>query len=463
MADFGSSSTTVVRQRTFNGPHVDVEKAGELKPNGNRETPPLNTGSTAIRQLEELEAGLTRFWNRFRRKGKKNVPVVASLRAIAFSSWLNLFVIFIPLAWIGHFVRKKNELGEEVEVFPHTVTFTFCFLALVPLEWLFDWGGEQMAFYLGTQLGDLVLITLNNVVEATLAIILLGKCEVLSLLLPAAFFSTIDRGVSRELNEEVAISLVVNDSTRHTFLVISRGLAVILLSVYVSSRIFLHNPPGDNNALTLDVDAPAAMWEEERELLREEPKANQYVLIVVLLISIAIMAATTEWLVESIEFVRESGNIGEEWFGMFLLPITSWAANGFVTIVYFFRYLFKHFFKEPEPPAELAKARAIDLSIQFTLFWMPFLVMLGWWINKPMSLLFDFFEVAILIGSCFIVNYVTADAKTNWAEGFAMVAFYCMIAVSAWFYTGQPEIEILLSCESVAEALAALAAGGAHE
>ena len=25
------------------------------------------------------------------------------------------------------------------------------------------------------------------------------------------------------------------------------------------------------------------------------------------------------------------------------------------------------------------------------------------------------------------MNYVTADAKTNWAEGFAMVSFYVMI------------------------------------
>lgn len=39
-------------------------------------------------------------------------------------------------------------------------------------------------------------------------------------------------------------------------------------------------------------------------------------------------------------------------------------------------------------PSQLAKARAIDLSIQFTLFWMPFLVLLGWWIDKPMHLLF---------------------------------------------------------------------------
>lgn len=43
-------------------------------------------------------------------------------------------------------------------IFPYQV----CFLALVPLEWLFDWGGEQLALYLGTQLGDLVVISLNK-------------------------------------------------------------------------------------------------------------------------------------------------------------------------------------------------------------------------------------------------------------------------------------------------------------
>lgn len=41
---------------------------------------------------------------------------------------------------------------------------------------------------------------------------------------------------------------------------------------------------------------------------------------------------------------------------------------------------------------ETAKARAIDLSIQFSIFWMPFLVLLGWWINKPMHLLFGSFQ-----------------------------------------------------------------------
>jgi len=29
----------------------------------------------------------------------------------------------------------------------------------------------------------------------------------------------------------------------------------------------------------------------------------------------------------------------------------------------------------------------------------------------------DTFEIAILLCACFLVNYVTADAKVNWAEG----------------------------------------------
>src|ERR1700694_380946 len=39
----------------------------------------------------------------------------------------------------------------------------------------------------------------------------------------------------------------------------------------------------------------------------------------------------------------------------------------------------------------------------------------------------DLFEVAVLVGACILVNYVTADSKTNWAEGMVLVVFYVMI------------------------------------
>jgi Ca2+/H+ antiporter len=71
--------------------------------------------------------------------------------------------------------------------------------------------------------------------------------------------------------------------------------------------------------------------------------------------------------------------------GLILLPIVSFSADACIATIYFIR---RTLFLAPRPPDELAKGRGIDLSIQFTLFWMPFLVLLGWWTAKPLSLLF---------------------------------------------------------------------------
>ena len=46
--------------------------------------------------------------------------------------------------------------------------------------------------------------------------------------------------------------------------------------------------------------------------------------------------------------------------------------------------------------AELAHWRPIDLSIQFMLWWTPFLILLGWWTGRPMHLLFG--------ASCHVVS-----------------------------------------------------------
>ena len=39
----------------------------------------------------------------------------------------------------------------------------------------------------------------------------------------------------------------------------------------------------------------------------------------------------------------------------------------------------------------------------------------------------DLYEIAVLLATCFLVNYVTADSKTNWAEGYIMITFYMII------------------------------------
>ncbi|KAI0631672.1 hypothetical protein C8Q77DRAFT_1128220 [Trametes polyzona] len=440
------------------------------------------------------------FWDRLRGKGRRKVGWLESGRNMVTSSFLNTFLIFIPFAWASHW---------EMVEWGHDTTFALCFLAIIPLECIFDWGGEQMALYLGKDLGDLLIITLNNAVEAVLAIILLAKCElrllqstivgvvilhlllipgtaflvgghnirhqtlhphhtdlnhsllmigVLATLLPTAFFAALDRGANAvtSAGSEVG-SPLVNDATRSEILRMSRGIAVMLLVVYIASRVYLHNPPGENNALTVPHDAPEALHHEEKHLLEEEPLVNPWACMILLTVTVALMAVTAEFLVESIDEVREHSGIQEEWFGLILLPIVSFSADGMVAILFFFQSIYDHLtHREILVPSMLARGRAIDLSIQFTLWWMPVLVLLGWWASKPMHLLFDYLEVSLLLGSCFLVNYVTADAKTNWVEGLIMVVFYFMIALVTWFYPGQPEVAFMLNCEgSVAEALAA--------
>jgi Ca2+:H+ antiporter len=111
-----------------------------------------------------------------------------------------------------------------------------------------------------------------------------------------------------------------------------------------------------------------------------------------------------------------------------LIPLVSFAADGVLLTVYFIRSQFRGWLGVPDKPAgSLAETRAIDLSVQFLLFWTPALVLVGWALGKPMSLLFDLFEVMLLIAACFLLNHVTFDSRTNWAEGVMLVVFYLMI------------------------------------
>ncbi|KAF9510865.1 hypothetical protein BS47DRAFT_1299593 [Hydnum rufescens UP504] len=428
------------------------------------------------------------FWQRLKGEGRHVPTWSESFKAIVTNSWLNVLLVCVPLAWIAHFLRWS-----------HSVIFTLALVAIIPLENLAEFGGESFALYCGKSLGDLVVITLDNVVEACLAIILLTRCElrlvqfpvcgvillhtllvpgisfmsgganilhqhldphvtelnkslltigVLSLLIPVAFFAATFDNVP-------GVVPAISDASRDQLLKLSRGIAIILLIMYVrstniASRIYLYNPPGDENSLSVRADVHPALKEKEIRMGLEEPKMNPWVCLILFLIVVPLTATTAEWLVASLEHLRETSGVKQEWFGLILLPVVSFAAQALVAMIYFVKMLFM----EPEPPKMLAQARTIDLSIQFTLFWMPFIVLLAWWDDKPLFLLFDVFEVAVVIGACFLVNNVTGDAKTNWIEGFVLVSFYVMIATAAWFYDGQESLHKMLFCETVSSVLA---------
>ena len=82
----------------------------------------------------------------------------------------------------------------------------------------------------------------------------------------------------------------------------------------------------------------------------------------------------------------------------------------------------------------LSMAIAVGSSIQVSLCILPILVLVGWAIGQPMLLFFDTFETITLVISVILVNFAISDGRTNYLEGFVMMAAYVSIALVCWFY-----------------------------
>ena len=70
---------------------------------------------------------------------------------------------------------------------------------------------------------------------------------------------------------------------------------------------------------------------------------------------------------------------------------------------------------------DLAMGVAVGSSLQIALLVTPFLVILGWIIDQPMTLHFQTFETVVFFLSVLVVTYVIQDGRSNYLEG-AMVS-----------------------------------------
>jgi len=86
---------------------------------------------------------------------------------ILFGSWLNVFLLLIPMSWI----LKLATTGSD------TLIFTCCMLAMIPLVKLHDLAISVMSRRIGGSKTGLLNASFSNVVELVVAIIALRKCE----------------------------------------------------------------------------------------------------------------------------------------------------------------------------------------------------------------------------------------------------------------------------------------------
>ncbi|OBT42237.1 calcium/proton exchanger [Pseudogymnoascus sp. WSF 3629] len=155
----------------------------------------------------------------------------------------------------------------------------------------------------------------------------------------------------------------------------------------------------------------------------DEDDISRTTAVILLLVSTGLVAVCAEFMVASINDVTTHTALGETFVGLIILPIVGNAAEHMTAVTV-----------ATKNKVDLAIGVAVGSSIQISLFVTPFIVLLGWMMDKPMSLYFTLFETVCLFVSAFIVNFLVLDGRSNYLEGALLCAAYVIIAVAAFFY-----------------------------
>jgi Ca2+:H+ antiporter len=200
--------------------------------------------------------------------------------------------------------------------------------------------------------------------------------------------------------------------TESAMLQLSRGTAIILLILYVMYLVFqLKTHTG-----LFDAEYQAA---DEAEGESQEPQMSPWAAAIVLVIVTVVVAICAEYLIDSIDSIVVTAHISKTFIGLILLPIVGNAAEHVTAVVVALK-----------DKMDLAMGVAIGSSMQIALLVTPFLVILGWGIDQPMTLHFETFETVVFFLSVLVVTYVIQDGKSNYLEG-AMVSLRLILAAEA--------------------------------
>ncbi|KAF7874950.1 hypothetical protein EAF04_002124 [Stromatinia cepivora] len=367
-----------------------------------------------------------------------------------YSSYVNVLLIFVPLGIIAGLTHWDP-----------VVIFTLNFFAIIPLASILSFATEEISMKLGETLGGLLNATFGNAVELIVSIIalkqgqirivqssMLGSILSNSLLVLGCCFiaggihntrTGTSMGIEQKFNDTVAgtmSSLMVlaacaliipatlysvlaksSADTETNILILSHGTAIILLILYCLYLFFQLR----THANLFDAESQAAGEEEET------PQMSPWAAAAVLVIVTVAVSICADYLVDSIDSIVESAHISKTFVGLILLPIVGNAAEHVTAIVV-----------AVKDKMDLAMGVAIGSSMQIALFVTPFLVILGWIMDKPMTLHFETFETVVFFLSVLVVTYVVQDGKSNYLEGCMLLGLYIIIGLAFLVYPDAP-------------------------
>ena len=149
--------------------------------------------------------------------------------------------------------------------------------------------------------------------------------------------------------------------------------------------------------------------------------------ILLLLISTAVVAVLSEFLVGTIEKVQHAVGVTEVFVGVIVVAIIGNAAEHSTAVI-----------MAMKNKLNLSVGIAIGSSLQIALFVAPLLIFLSYAFGRPMNLEFSMPEVVAVVASVYILFQISGDGETNWIEGVQLLSVYVILGI-LFFYLPEPQ------------------------
>lgn len=200
-------------------------------------------------------------------------------------------------------------------------------------------------------------------------------------------------------------------------IVLSSYVAYLLFQLFTHERTLASEGEGED-------DSDEEGDDEEDIDEDEELGASLTVWCSLLLMFITTLAVAlnSEALVDSIESVVQKEGIPASFIGVILLPIAGNACEHASAI---------RFAIQDRPG--LAIGIAVGSSTQIALLVVPFSVLVGWAVDKPLNLDFGLLNTAVVTFCILVLLALLLDGRSNWFKGYLLVSMYAFLSVLYWF------------------------------
>jgi Ca2+:H+ antiporter len=347
---------------------------------------------------------------------------------------LNVLIVAAPLSW-GLLVMAPGSAW----------IFLTAAISLVPLAGVIGLGTEQLARRSGPALGGFLNATFGNAAELIIATVALLDGRVglvkasitgsivgnLLLVLGASFFVGGLGRPSQKFNRTAA-----TNATSMLFLAV---VALVMPAVF-DLAIYGNLAARPSAIESLSLWSAAVMiaayagsllyaFTSQRDLFRsaapgrhgrpEVPAASAMVLLAIGTVLTTIQA---EILVGQMQPALTRFGLSELFVGVIVVAIIGNAAEHYSAIT-----------AARRDEMTLAVEIAIGSSAQIALLVGPVVVLYSFLIGRPMTLLFNAFEIAAIALSVIATALVVVDGESNWVEGMQLMAVYLILGIAMYF------------------------------